>query len=72
MVQMNSDQVDLAKGPNERQGMLDDVFKNAPIIYNELTLEVIRLFKLLIQFGKYAIRIGENEEETVNLNKELF
>jgi hypothetical protein len=48
IVQTNSDLVDLGKGPNERKEMLKTVFANAPFIYNELTLEVIRLFRLLI------------------------
>lgn len=33
---------------------------------------MITLFKLLINFGKYPIRIGITEEETRNNNKDFF
>ncbi|CAD8111133.1 unnamed protein product [Paramecium sonneborni] len=71
-VQNQSDLVDLNKGPTERYDMLGIIFKNAPEIYNELTLEVIKLFKLLIQFGKYSIVIEEDEQKTITKNAQLF
>ena len=33
---------------------------------------MIKVFKLLLNFGKYPLRIGGNENETSNLNNDLF
>lgn len=33
---------------------------------------MVKLFKLLINFGKYPIRIGNSEDETKANNKDFF
>jgi hypothetical protein len=41
---------------------LKKISKDSPKIYNMLTLEMIRLLKLMINFGKYSIRSKQEEE----------
>lgn len=71
-VDANCALVDLSLGPNEKKETLMKIYEDSPSIYNALTIEVIRLFKLLILFGKYSIRLGNTREETVQNNQELF
>jgi hypothetical protein len=33
---------------------------------------MVKLFKLLINFGKYPIRMGQNEDDTKLLNHDFF
>jgi len=47
---------------------LKEIFVESKKIYNELSLELVKLFKLLIKFGKYPIRLDASEEITKRNN----
>ena len=66
--------IELTQGPTEKKIGLNKIFTNAPNIYNEHTLEMIRLFKKLVVFGKYDIKTCKTIEETHKdlKNKALF
>ena len=52
---------------------LKKISKEAPKIYNNLTLEIIRLLKLMINFGKYSIiKTDLNDDEELETENDFF
>jgi hypothetical protein len=68
-----SDSIELKDSDSGKLEKLKRISKDAPKIYNSLTLEIIRLFKLMIRFGKYTlIKTGSNDDEEFEGENDFF
>lgn len=64
---------DKQKGPDkDNQAVQKEIVTKSQEIYNNLTYELLRLMKLIISFGKYNIKIEQNEKQTQEKNKDFF
>jgi hypothetical protein len=59
-----SDMLELKDSDSVKADKLRLIQNESMEIYNKLTLEIIRILKLMIDFGKYRLRMGEDEQET--------
>ena len=48
------------------------ISRESSVVYNALTLEIVRLQRLLIDFGMYRIKLGTTDEETQKFNLDFF
>jgi hypothetical protein len=67
-----SDSVELKDADSTKLEKLRVICRESPKVYNALTLEIVRLQKLLIDFGKYSIRLGSDDNDTKRINTDFF
>lgn len=67
-----SNMIELKDSDTAKIDKLQTISSSSEDIYNKLTLEVVRLLKLLIEFGKYQLKLGADENETKLINADLF
>ena len=66
----NSNNKDKAQEKNAQKHI--KLIKDSDRVYNNLTYEMIKLLRLMIDFGKYNIIMGSNIKETNEKNKDFF
>ena len=68
-----SENIELKDPDSVKMDKLKKISKEAPKIYNNLTLEIIRLLKLMINFGKYSIiKTDLNDDEELETENDFF